>query len=704
MDLSEIKEAFIQESLELLSGAELHLLQLEKGEFDEEAIHSMFRYVHTVKGTAGMFGYEAIEECSHELETLLDLARSGKTELDPRKIDFLLRAIDHLKKIVSDPIPSKDLEPELQSEQTKIIQEAKEFTGNASEKNKNKQASKNQEEQKISSSKTGNVNSDWQISFFPSDHIFKDGMDPYSFLKYLRSLGEIQNLYVYKTKLPDWKDWDSENCYLGYEIQLRSNSNHREIESVFSFVKDSSFLSVLPPGSSEESFYKISKEIPCGELEYFKALEIQGLNLGSPSLSSTSEIAKTESVSKKSEPDSKTQTSQIAPKLIRIDSAKVDQLVNLVGELIISEASLGRLLAQKEDSELNESAELLARLVGEIRETAMALRMVPIGELFEKYRRTVRDISMELGKEVDFEILGGETELDRSVIEKINDPIVHILRNALDHGIEPSQDRVNAGKAQKGKLKIQASHSTGSISIEISDDGKGINHEKIRQKAIEKGIIDAAQTLNEQEIFNLIFQPGFSTAESVTSLSGRGVGMDVVLRNIESLRGSVNVQSEFGKGSVFSIRLPLTLAIIDGFLVRACDSYFVVPMDWVRETMESELQLLPEEISGSINLRGEVLPILHLGRFLGLPDPDEGRQNILVLEHDGRNFGVLVHELLGEIQSVIKPLNEIFKGIQCISGTSVLGTGNIAFILDVPGLHSLLKMQRTNLRDRTAAR
>lgn len=701
MDLSEIKEAFIQESLELLSGAELDLLRMEKGEFDKEAIHSMFRSVHTVKGTAGMFGYESIEECSHELETLLDLARSGKTDLDPSKIDFLLRAIDHLKRIVGDPIPGKNLTPELEAEQEKIIRDARGFTGKTSDKKEIKNPAS--DPGKDSSEKSGTVNSDWQITFFPGENIFKDGMDPFSFLKYLRTIGEIKNLYVYKTKLPDLSNWDSENCYLGYEVQLKSGPEKKDVESVFSFVKDSSFLRIVSPHSSEEIFHTIAAEIPCEKEEYFKALDLQGLRFQTPISSHSLETSKEQISSKKSEVE-KSQSAQIVPKLIRIDSAKVDQLVNLVGELIISEASLGRLLAEKEDPDLNESAELLSRLVGEIRETAMALRMVPIGELFEKYRRTVRDISVELGKEVDFEILGGETELDRSVIEKINDPIVHILRNALDHGIEPSQERANLGKSQRGKLKIQASHSTGSISIEISDDGKGINHEKIRQKAIEKGLIDPAQVLNEQEIFNLIFQPGFSTAESITSLSGRGVGMDVVLRNIESLRGSVNVQSEFGKGCIFSIRLPLTLAIIDGFLVRSCNSYFVVPMDWVRETMESELQLLPEEIAGSINLRGEVLPILHLGRFLGLPDPDDGRKNVLVLEHDGRNFGILVNDLLGEIQSVIKPLNEIFKGIQCISGTSVLGTGKIAFILDVPGLHSLLKIQRTNLRDRTIAR
>ncbi|TGJ99151.1 chemotaxis protein CheA [Leptospira semungkisensis] len=695
MDLSEIREAFIQESTELLSSAELLLLQLERGEFDAESIHSMFRAVHTVKGTAGMFGYESIEKCSHELETLLDQARSEKTELDPKKIDFLLRAVDHLKKIVADPFPGELTDPDARSEQERIISEAKGFIGATERKKPINEEKKTQE-----SSKKGSVNSEWQISFFPGQDTFRSGMDPYSFLKYLKNFGEILHLYLYKSQLPKWEEWNSETCYLGFEIKLRSSSRQEEIESVFAFLRDGSFLRVIPPNSSEEIFHQIAKEIPCGEEEYYKTLTLLGLQIDGVQVAHESKT----SPAPKQEIEKTQATTTIAPKLIRIDSAKVDQLVNLVGELIISEASLGRLLVEKEDSELNESAEILSRLVGEIRETAMALRMVPIGELFEKYRRTVRDISIELGKDVDFEIQGGETELDRSVIEKINDPIVHILRNALDHGIEPSGEREALGKSQRGKLKIQASHATGSISIEISDDGKGLNQDKIRKKAVEKGIIDPDQSLTEQEIANLIFQPGFSTAEAVTNLSGRGVGMDVVLRNIESLRGSVNVQSEFGKGSVFSIRLPLTLAIIDGFLVRSCDSYFVVPMDWVKETMESELQLLPEEISGSINLRGEVLPILHLGRFLGLPGSDEGRKNILVLEYEGRNFGILVHDLLGEIQSVIKPLNEIFKGIQCISGTSVLGTGKIAFILDVPGLHSLLKIQRSNLREREKIR
>ncbi|TGK04214.1 chemotaxis protein CheA [Leptospira langatensis] len=697
MDLSEIKEAFIQESTELLSSAELLLLQLERGEFNEESIHSMFRAVHTVKGTAGMFGYDAIEKCSHELETLLDLARSGKTELDPGKIDFLLRAVDHLKKLVSDPYSGDLSDLDAKAEQEKIISEAKGFLGGEETRQEGKGAQISPK-QSGESTKKGSVNSEWQISFFPGQDTFRSGMDPYSFLKYLKNFGEILYLYVYKSQLPKWESWNSETCYLGFEIKLRSSARKEEIESVFDFLKEGSFLRVTPPHSVEEVFHQISKEIPCGAEEYYKTLALLGLEI-----EGLEQDFKHFPTSQKQEVQ-KVQTAATAPKLIRIDSAKVDQLVNLVGELIISQASLGRLLADTEDSELNESAEIFSRLVGEIRETAMALRMVPIGELFEKYRRTVRDISLELGKDVDFEIQGGETELDRSVIEKINDPIVHILRNALDHGIEPSEEREALGKSQRGKLKIQASHATGSISIEISDDGKGLNQDKIRKKALEKGIIDPDQSLTEQEIINLIFQPGFSTAEAVTNLSGRGVGMDVVQRNIESLRGSVNVQSELGKGSVFSIRLPLTLAIIDGFLVRSSDSYFVVPMDWVKETMESELQLLPEEIAGSINLRGEVLPILHLGRFLGLPGSDEGRKNILVLEYEGKNFGILVHDLLGEIQSVIKPLNEIFRGIQCISGTSVLGTGKIAFILDVPGLHSLLKIQRSNLREREKIR
>lgn len=387
--------------------------------------------------------------------------------------------------------------------------------------------------------------------------------------------------------------------------------------------------------------------------------------------------------------------SKIQTKTLRVDSSKIDTLIALVGELITQEANLSRKISDSENLQLIESSESLYRLVTEIREFALSLRMIPISDLFEKYKRVVRDLSKELNKQVELEIIGGETELDRSVIEKISDPIVHILRNALDHGIETSEERIKKGKHATGQLKIQASHGTGSILIEIKDDGKGLDCDKILEKAISKGLITRDQNLSESEIYSLIFQPGFSTADQVTNLSGRGVGMDVVLRNIESLRGTVQIQTLKDQGSSFQIRLPLTLAIIDGFLVKASSLYFIVPMQMVRETVESKV-ILNGSSSGTMNLRGELLPVLHLSEFLCLESTYFEKENILVLEYEDKSFGIIVNDLHGEVQSVIRPMAEIFKNIKCFSGTSILGSGEIAFILDVPGLYNSIRDQELN--------
>lgn len=389
------------------------------------------------------------------------------------------------------------------------------------------------------------------------------------------------------------------------------------------------------------------------------------------------------------------ETLKMQTKTLRVDSSKIDTLIALVGELITQEANLSRRIGETEDTQLIESSESLYRLVSEIREFALSLRMVPIADLFEKYKRVVRDLSKELNKQVELEIIGGETELDRSVIEKIADPIVHILRNALDHGIETAEERIQKGKPATGKLQIQASHGTGSILIVIQDDGKGLDAEKIVEKAIAKGLIGRDQNLSESEIYSLIFQPGFSTAEQVTNLSGRGVGMDVVLRNIESLRGTVQIQTVKDQGSSFQIRLPLTLAIIDGFLVKASGLYFIVPMQMVRETVESKV-VLNGSSAGTMNLRGELLPVLHLSEFLVLERSAFEKENILILEYEDKSFGIVVNDLHGEVQSVIRPMAEIFKNIKCFSGTSILGSGEIAFILDVPGLYNSIRDQEQN--------
>jgi two-component system chemotaxis sensor kinase CheA len=378
-------------------------------------------------------------------------------------------------------------------------------------------------------------------------------------------------------------------------------------------------------------------------------------------------------------------------RFIRVRADKLDKLIDLIGELVIA-SSGAQLVAQKEQSpSFIEASMRIHDLVQEARDGALGLRMVPIGETFARFHRVVRDVSKALGKEVELHISGGDTEMDKSMVETIADPLMHLVRNSLDHGIESSDDRVLAGKSPVGQLALHAYHESGSIVIEVSDDGKGLNRERILEKAVERGLISAGLELTDEEIYQLIFLPGFSTAEQVTNLSGRGVGMDVVKRNVETLRGQIKVASQPGRGATMQIRLPLTLAIIDGFLTNVGGVSYVLPLELVAECLEvpPEYASDPSKVSGHFDLRGEVVPYLDLGLFYRHQPPKTGRRS-LILVRDGMNrVGLIVDRLLGEHQTVIKPLGQVFQQIRGLAGSTILGSGEVALILDVPALLDL---------------
>jgi two-component system chemotaxis sensor kinase CheA len=377
-------------------------------------------------------------------------------------------------------------------------------------------------------------------------------------------------------------------------------------------------------------------------------------------------------------------------KFIRVSAEKLDELINLVGELVIAGAGASLLAQRSGDVALHESTSVVSGLVEEIRDGALKLRMVEIGETFNRFQRVVRDMSKELGKDIGLDISGADTELDKTVVEKIGDPLMHLVRNAMDHGIESAEARMAAGKPAKGSLRLNAYHDSGSIVIEVGDDGGGLKKERILSKAIERGIVSPGQSLSDNEIYNLIFEAGFSTAEQVTNLSGRGVGMDVVKRNIQALRGSVDIDSAEGRGTTVRIRLPLTLAIIDGFLVGVGKSAFVVPLDMVLECIElPEADRRAADTRNYVNLRGEVLPFVRLRDEFEVKTPAGKRENIVVVQYGGQKAGFVVDELLGEFQTVIKPLGTVFRHLRGISGSTILGTGEVALILDVPSLVQL---------------
>ncbi len=502
----------------------------------------------------------------------------------------------------------------------------------------------------------------WHISLRFGVDVFRNGMDPLSFLRYLDTLGQMIQVTTLTDSIPALESWDPESCYLGFEIDLRSAASHATLNEVFDFVRDEC-----------EVHIRAVDETPDGTLA-------QGTEL----------VALPESQATVAAPQRLPATSEAKARdgnYVRVNADKLDELISLVGELVIASAGASLLARSCNNAPLQESTSTVSGLVEDILDSALHLRMIPIGDTFNRFRRVVRDVSQELGKDIDLIISGAETELDKTVVEKIGDPLMHLLRNAMDHGIESAEARRAAGKPSKGHLSLNAYHDSGSIVIEIADDGAGLNRERILEKAQERGLVASGAVLSDQEIYNLIFEAGFSTAEAVTNLSGRGVGMDVVKRNISLLRGTVDLDSRPGQGTVVRIRLPLTLAIINGFLVGIDHATYVIPLDMVQECIElDEHQRQSSRDQGYLGLRGEVLPLVDLRDHFNHEGPAARRQNVVVVRYAEHKAGLVVDELLGEFQIVIKPLGKLFGSLRGISGSTILGSGAVALILDVPAL------------------
>jgi len=557
----------------------------------------------------------------------------------------------------------------------------------------------------------GTVSTDnWHISLRFGEDVLRNGMDPASFLRYLSKLGEIVYVTTLFDRMPAPETMDPESCYLGFEVDLKSDASKKEIEDAFEFVKDDCRISILTPNSRVSDYIQLIQDLPEGEEKLGQILirsgaltqrELEdGLARQSTGTSDPSgaqligqilvdqgmvqqpvvdaAIAKQQNIREKRPQESR---------LIRVQADKLDALINLVGELVIAGASANLLAQNSGDGALLEATSTMSRLVEEIRDGALQLRMVQIGETFHRFQRVVRDVSKELDKDIDLVISGAETELDKTVVEKISDPLMHLVRNSIDHGIESADLRTASGKPQKGHLRLNAYHDSGSIVIEVADDGGGLNKSKILQKALEREVISSTHNLSDKEIYNLIFEPGFSTSDAVSNISGRGVGMDVVRRNIEALRGTIDLDSSEGVGTTVRIRLPLTLAIIDGFLVGVSNNAYVVPLDMVLECVElTPAQQKASHTTNYINLRGEVLPFLRLRDLFGVDGPSPRRENIVVMKYAGQQAGLMVDSLMGEFQTVIKPMGKLFTHLKGIAGSTILGSGDVALILDVPSL------------------
>jgi two-component system, chemotaxis family, sensor kinase CheA len=673
---------FVAESRDLLRDMERALLTLEQAPRDAEAVNAVFRAMHTIKGSSGAFGFDVIVEFTHVLEGVIVKVRSGELSVNAELLAVLLDCGDHLCRLI-DCLEGADRMARLEAARGAGSQLLARLDRIG----------------RAESSPESAANGAWHISVRFGREVLSDGMDPLSFIRYLSTLGQVLSVSALFDAMPDADAMDPQACYVGLEIRFSGAVDRPALEGVFEYVRDNSAIRILPPHAPLADYLRLIEEVPEGAARMGELLvesgcltpgELEratGLRSGSgepgapdPGLQQAAGIPA-------SAPAPRAPAKPLDTRSIRVGAAKLDNLIDLLGELVIASAGVS-LGAQRAGSmELREAAATMSRLVEEVRDGALTLRMVPIGDTFNRFQRVVHDMGRALGKDVELVIHGAETELDKSMVEKLSDPLVHLVRNALDHGIETAERRRLAGKPSRGQLLLNAYHDTGSIVIEVVDDGAGLDREKILARALERNLVTEGQTLSDHDLFQFVMEPGFSTAAAPTSVSGRGIGMDVVRRNIEALRGSVTIDSVARQGTTMALRVPLTLAIIDGFLVGVGRATYVAPLGSVVECM----QLARDDAArmreaGYLNLRGKVLPLLRLRDVFETAGEPAKRENVVVVDYGGQQAGLVVDALLGEFQTVIKPLGKLFDRLAGISGSTILGSGEVALILDVPAL------------------
>ena len=717
MNIDQALLTFLEESRELLRQIEDSLMYLETSEQDDDTVNAMFRAAHTIKGSAGLFGLDEVVSFTHVVENILDQVRSGDIRVTADLIAVLLPCGDHIGTLISECVDGDaEVSADTRDAGERLLNKLRTFSKSAAaddgERASGMTGAPPIETDSPDASEDDNfvVADTWHISLRFGEDVLRNGMDPASFLRYLGRLGELVHVTTLFDAMPPADDMNPETCYLGFEIELKSDAAKMELEEVFEFVREDSWIRILPPYSRVSDYIQLIQDLPEGEEKVGQIL----INSGALTQRELEDglVRQAAHAAQKEDPpligkilvdqgvvqqpvvDAAVAKQQITrdkkpqeSRLIRVQADKLDALINLVGELVIAGASANLLAQRSGDGALLEATSTMSRLVEEIRDGALQLRMVQIGETFHRFQRVVRDVSKELGKEIDLVINGAETELDKTVVEKISDPLMHLVRNSMDHGIESAELRIDRHKPKIGRLQLNAYHDSGSIVIEVVDDGGGLNKNKILQKALEREVISSASNLTDKEIFNLIFEPGFSTTDTVSNLSGRGVGMDVVRRNIEALRGTIELESNEGVGTTVRIRLPLTLAIIDGFLVGIANNAYVIPLDMVLECVElTPAQQQAARASNYINLRGEVLPFIRLRDLFAVEGSSPRRESIIVMQYAGQQAGLMVDSLIGEFQTVIKPMGKLFTHLKGIAGSTILGSGEVALILDVPSL------------------
>ena len=683
--MDNMKAVYLEEASELLDKLEVALLQLDETPEEGSIIEEVFRIMHTLKGNSSMFGFLNIAEFIHNLETVYDLIRTGKQQVSKELIDVTLASMDHIKQIVED----HELEDEANKDRHESLTiQIMAYTGES------EIALAEPSEEASSKEAEPDGNKTYYIHFKPGKSVVNDGNNPLYLIDELYSLGECIAL-PYTDTVKDISKFNPKDCVTGWNIFLSSDKSEHDIKEVFVFVEANSIITVEKIGETNLLNGKKFKEAVTNVTLENKPFDLSSLNLGAEPTTETVKIeeekpkkkslaSKVKEAALEKKEVAETTTKDKTVSSIRVSSDKLDELMNLVSELITTQAALSLHTGKKSDPELETIAENVEKLSRQLRDISFGMTLVPINNMFGRFQRMIRDISKELGKDIAFITEGGETELDKSIIESLTDPLMHILRNSLDHGIESKERRLALGKEEKGTIVLRAYYSGTNVNVEIRDDGKGINAEVIRQKAIEKGVIEEDTVLSEKEIFNLIFHAGFSTAEVVTDVSGRGVGMDVVRRNINALRGEIDIESKVDEGTTLTIALPLTLSIIDGLLVELGNGSFVIPLAAIDKCYTYRNAKDVNKFTNILELDNEQLPYINLRETFKIKDKMKAdtTEQIVVVNNGKSQVALVCDHIVGEYQAVIKPLGVYFKEQDYISGSTILGDGTIALVFD----------------------
>jgi two-component system chemotaxis sensor kinase CheA len=648
-------QTFLVEAGDLISQIEEIALDLGQQPADSEAINRMFRAFHTLKGSGSMFGFDALAAFTHHVETALEKVREGIIPIDQRLLSLILAARDQIKIMLEEPGNTS-----VTHECERIIVELKVISAAGSTATPVAPTTKAAVEPGALAT--------WQIHFQPAPDVAAGGLDLALLLDELRGLGRCE-IVADSSGIPTFNQLNPEQCYVAWDITITTEKGINSIRDVFMFVEDESKITIEPVTTN-----KVTERI------------VTPANTVAPSFP-VPPVKSASAEAKPAAPPNPSRNPALLESTVRVPSSRLDRLVNLVGELVMNQSRLAQVSARIKHADLSAPVEEIERLVAELRDTVLGIRMMPIGSTFSRFKRLVHDLSLELGKEIDLVTEGAETELDKTVLDQLGDPLVHLIRNCIDHAIGTPEERIRLGKSGRGTIRLNATHVGSHVVIAIQDDGRGLDPDLIRAKAIEKGIISANATLSPKDVLNLIFLPGFSTAKTVTSVSGRGVGMDVVKKQVDALRGSIQLSSKVGLGTTVSLMLPLTLAIIDGLLVEIGGTPFILPMSAVSENVELHgTERTQQNGRNLVAVRGELVPYIRLRELFDIRGVEPAIEMIVILNHDGNRVGLVVDSVLGSHQTVIQSLGRFYRQIEVASGATIMGDGRVALILDLAAL------------------